>query len=198
MNLRSTAATCLTLATLSFFATGCEAVLIGATIAADDETEGGGEIYESGEWGGEDWGNVAVESAQLEGSIGDATNFSATARSADALDDGEFLSITLWADGGSGSSQWAAMTAFQLVGDARDELFTRGATLELGDNPDATGYGCAGAGEDMDPYAYEVTITGGQLVVEGSDDPDLLLVTFSVSFDGTDAVSGSFEIEARD
>lgn len=194
MKLRSP---CLALATLSLLGTGCEAVLIGATIAADDESEGGGEIYYEG--APSEWGNVEVESAHLEGSIGQATHFSASAKSADAMDDGEYLSITLWVDGGSGANQWAAMTAFEISGGARDQFFTQGTTLELdGTSSGIYGYGCSGAGENMDPYAYEVTITGGQLSVEASDDPDLLLVTFSVSFDGTDAVSGSFEIEARD
>jgi hypothetical protein len=171
---------------LSLSSSACEVVLLGASLASDDESEG---LPEDGGYYATE-GNTTVEAASFKGSIGDVEDMSTDA-DATAWDDGEFASITLTAarDG------WGAMVAFELSGADREALFKPGSVINLTSASYNT-YSYACSGGESDPYAYE---TGNQTtgVITVSEAPDdMLKVDFDVTYAGDDAASGSFTIEA--
>jgi hypothetical protein len=81
-----------------------------------------------------------------------------------------------------------AMTGFSVSGDLQ-ALFTPGSRIELGEGNSSSNFGCAGENLEFETFGEE-----GELVVEESDKPGMVTVSFSVEYDGGDQVQGSFEL----
>lgn len=168
--LAATSALCLALP-------GCEIGLLiaAATDEPTDDFDDYADDYESV--------GLQVSEAEMRGSIGPAEAFVASPAGEAYARDG-WASIVLT----SYDLDVPAMTGFSVSGDLQ-ALFTPGSRIDLGEGNSSSNFGCAGENLEFETFGEE-----GELVVEESDKPGMVTVSFSVEYDGGDQVQGSFDL----
>jgi hypothetical protein len=162
---------------LSLTLPGCEIGLLIA--AATDEPANDDGLYE--DYGDSSVG-LQVSEAEMRGSIGPSESFLSSPVGEAYAGDG-WASITLT----SYDLDVPAMTGFTVASEDLEALFTPGSRIDLdGGN---SNFGCAGDGFNYETFGEE-----GELVVEESDKPGMVTVSFSVDYGGGDQVTGSFDL----
>jgi hypothetical protein len=158
---------------------GCE---IGLLIAATtDEPADEDYAYGYEDYGGESVG-IQVSETRMVGTIGPAESFSSEPFG-DAQVGSGWASIVLTSD----DLDVPAMAGFSIGGDDAEALFVPGSRIELEEY--SSSFGCAGDG-----FEYETFGEGGELVVEESDRPGVVTVSFRVDLESGDEVEGSFDL----
>jgi hypothetical protein len=166
---------------LSLSLPGCEIGLLIAAATDEPTNDYPDEYdYEEDDFTSESLA-LQVSDAEMRGSIGPAESFVAAPAGEAYAGDG-WASIVLT----SYDLDVPAMSGFSLSGDLQ-ALFTPGSRIDLGGSN--SNFGCAGDG-----FSYETFGEGGELVVEESEKPGMVTISFSVEYEGGDQVEGSFDL----